>query len=473
MIVHGCQSSKEDPRRGKFGFMPAEFLPRDEDPDPIHVRVYKAQLAWRREDVVSRRSIAEALASPVVRDRILLVPYDELGWLGAYHWRRIVAHIGLESLSMPRGFSNFSSGDGRWLTREHLGDMIRAAADPGATWNATAVGASLRLHATLPSNATDEFVQWWAGTGRPAPSDAAAAFNTTARAALARWATVDATIDGASPARGYTDAEVKAQVEDAHWAKLARKLSQLRQRAVAEKRAAAARAWCGLTAVAACVLLCVLPSPCRTRRVRARLKRHVMSITLRGAPAAHLGVTLGAPSHHDVGRDAAVEVLHVVEADLFSTAGVRAGDLLLHVEGATPADAAGALAALDAAIGDQRARAGAGDDAGVEAQAELSLSVGIVRADAVQRAVDEARLDVAPLWIDAWRAIYYHAAGGIEHAACACRLIGTSAVGGWYCFGGGRPRAPQRQALAADSHALEYVRGSGFRRVGATIEKRE
>ena len=435
MVVHGCTAAKADPNRakverakalakamGKLGTVNSDIP----DPDPIHVRKYKAQLARRREDAVSRRSIAEALANPAVRDRILLVPYDELSWLSTHHWRRIAAHIGLGSgVRVPPGFRNFSSGDGRWLTHEHLGDMIRAAAEPSASWNEVALEAALAHHARLPPNATDGFVNWWAGTGQPAPLDAAAAFNVTRdphalaggfgwRAdglELASWVHADAAVDGTAAGHGYTDAEVKAQVEDARWAQMRRDQKELGLAA----DAARVRAMAALAAVIACVLLCVLPSPCHAHRVRARLQAHAAPLTLSGAPSRHLGVTLGAPTHSRVPFPSAVEVLAVADADLFGAAGVCAGDLILSVDGAPPHDASEALAALEAAVEAQRAEAAG------EAQRELSVRISVVRADAARCAVDEAARDATPLWFEVWHAVY-----SVWHTwhwrACAARV---------------------------------------------------
>ena len=103
---------------------------------------FRSQLAWRKEDALSRQLIIEALTHRRVGDQMLHVAYDELGWLAELHWGRIATHIGLT----PAAFSpppRFHSGDSRWIDAKWLPDLMRVAGEPSATWNGTAALAAI------------------------------------------------------------------------------------------------------------------------------------------------------------------------------------------------------------------------------------------------------------------------------------------------------------------------------------------
>ena len=95
---------------------------------------YRKRVAWQREDALARRIVLEALES-FPPSRLLSVAYEELEWLGRYHWRRIGAHVGASEAQLEQWRPSFVSGDRKWLESRRIGDLMRAASAATPSWN--------------------------------------------------------------------------------------------------------------------------------------------------------------------------------------------------------------------------------------------------------------------------------------------------------------------------------------------------
>ena len=69
---------------------------------------------------------------------LVVVAYEELEWLGRYHWRRIGEHIGASEAEIARWrLPTFGSGGGdrKWIERRRVGDLMRAATTASSSWD--------------------------------------------------------------------------------------------------------------------------------------------------------------------------------------------------------------------------------------------------------------------------------------------------------------------------------------------------
>lgn len=117
LSAHGCRAGSEQPG-GAW----------DDESE------YRKRVAWQREDALARQIVLEALER-FPPSRLLTVAYEELEWLGRYHWRRIGEHVGASEEQLEQWGPNFVSGDRKWIESRRLGDLMRAATAATPSWN--------------------------------------------------------------------------------------------------------------------------------------------------------------------------------------------------------------------------------------------------------------------------------------------------------------------------------------------------
>ena len=415
---------------------PAEEQRRQKD---MALFRWKQQLAWRREDALSRQSIAHALQSDATRAQVLVVPYDEMQWLGQYHWSRIRQHIGAhEGADAPpavEGVPHFASGDRRWLHRKHLPDLMRVAAvEPRIEWDDAAAHAALEL---VPSEGTAAHAAEAAAVGGGGAHAAKPHNSFSEDLALYLRAEADAHTEALRLERDRTrDAEIEqlAASLDAATASLG------------ESRALARALLALLTVLVNLVVwLCVLPaSP--VPRARQQLLRRARRLRLEACPPARHAVA------RDVSQRAAVYGLELRTTDFglwvtahrhagtcdwtcsglvrfpeagsvqdggpFARAGGHEGDVLIRVGSRWVDQPADALACLEEeavyahqqarpAVGlraQQRSSNGGSADGGDGAIDDgPRILVEVVSAQDARKVLGEVGHDEGPRWIDLWR----------------------------------------------------------------------
>ena len=444
---HGCGGGKRQNTSSgvvqsspvRHGGAPSQPSETEEDAkrNAAHER-WRRQLAWRREDAISRRSIEHAMRSDAVSSRVLAVPYDEMGWLGDYHWFRIRRHIGVLTrvdgalASAPR----FASGDGRWLRRRHLPDLIRAAAvEARSEWDDSAMRAALELQepdataATTASGGHPEIAAGASMEGRRFSSDLAAYLRAE------------------DDAHAEAEQLEKDSTRDAEIERLRDHLGVLTA-ALDHSQTFGLQLLALLALLASVVVwLCVLPAH-PVPRARKALLRRARTVVLEPSPISPGGtlVPLVAQSHGLVPRRTGygvwvgahrsegtcdwtcgellrfVEASEVVREGMFERAGGQEGDVLLRIAQRWVSQPADVLAALEEEIARVRRqlqsqahtrRHGKNDEEeeeaahGGNAACDARILLEVVRGQDAREALGEVSDEAVPRWTDLWRSMRY------------------------------------------------------------------
>ena len=424
---------------------------------------YLKHVAWRREDALARRFISEALHhfkwgsaataaanAHAPASRLLVVPYEDLEWLGAYHWDRIGRFVigrGPEADARLRTFQPpaFASGDGRWLTPAELPDLMRMATPASAEWNESAwalrVAAAKRAQAQLQtpspssgsgsgSSSSSSSTTTTTGSSSPSPSrlEGGIMWSSLQRLseslrALSAWLAdevaatqpdgtpVVAAATSRSPWHEATYAAVEAPGEWAYLSAEARARWEQRRLAV-QRRAAVLLSprQCAVLGVAIgllLLLLCVAPMPMH-RKVERRLRTlsRTLTVDAGAGPHPHLGVTLG--PHALVGV-ACTRVVRLCQADLLYAAGMRHADVLVEVDGAAVTDHEHGLRGLETALARHRRAS----------RHATAFQVRVVSASQARECERELSLLRGPRWMVLWRWLFV--------SRCSCRASESKA----------------------------------------------